>query len=74
MTELNAVTLATKKLNAGKRTYFLDLRETAQGSKYVQVTELRRGKEGQNTRNSLFLFQDQAQDFQEALEELVVQM
>ena len=74
MTEFNTPTLATKKLSARGRTYFLDLKETQKGDKYLQVTESRRGKDGQNIRNSLFLFEDRAQEFQDALEEMVLQM
>ncbi|MDP4007257.1 MAG: DUF3276 family protein [bacterium] len=74
MPETNTPAIATKKLSAGGRTYFLDLKETQKGDKYVQVTESRRGKDGQNMRNSLFLFEDRAREFQEALEEMVAQM
>lgn len=74
MAESNTSTLATKKLSAGGRTYFLDLKETQSGDKYLQVTESRKGKDGQNIRNSLFLFEDRAREFQEALEEMVAQM
>jgi hypothetical protein len=74
MAETNISTIATKKLSAGSRTYFMDLKETKKGDKYVQVTESRRGKDGQNMRNSLFLFHDRAREFQEALDEIVGQM
>jgi len=71
MTEINIPTLATKKLSAGSRTYFIDLKETKKGDKYLQVTESRRGKDGKNMRSSLFLFQDRAREFQEGLDEMV---
>ena len=74
MAETNISTIATKKLSAGSRTYFMDLKETKKGDKYLQVTESRRGKDGQNMRSSLFLFQDRAREFQGALEEMVGQM
>lgn len=74
MSEINTSTLDTKKLSAGGRTYFLDLKETQKGDKYIQVTESRKGKDGQNMRNSLFLFQDRAKEFKEALGEMVAQM
>lgn len=66
--------LATKTVKGGGRTYFFDLRESKNGNKYVQVTESRRGQDGKNVRNSLFLFPDHAQEFQEALNEIVGQV
>ena len=74
MPEINTSTLATKKLSAGGRTYFLDLKETQSGNKYLQITESRRGKDGQNMRSSIFLFEDRAREFREALDEMVAQM
>jgi len=65
--------LATKTVKGGGRTYFFDLRESKKGNKYVQVTESRRGQDGQNIRNTLFLFPDHAQEFQTALSEIIEQ-
>ena len=72
-TTISAV-LATKTVKGGGRTYFFDLRESKNGNKYVQVTESRRGQDGQNIRNSLFLFPDHAQEFQSALSEIIEQV
>lgn len=75
MTENNETpaVLATRTVKGIGRTYFFDLRESKKGNKYVQVTELRRGQDGQNVRNSLFLFPDQAEEFQGALSEVLEQ-
>ena len=76
MAEINnvAAVLATKTVKGGGRTYFFDLRESKKGNKYVQVTESRRGQDGQNIRNTLFLFPDHAQEFQSALNEIIEQV
>ena len=66
--------LATKTVKGGGRTYFFDLRESKKGNKYVQVTGSRRDKDGQNIRNSLFLFPDHAQEFQSAWNEIIEQV
>lgn len=76
MTENNeaAAVLATKTVKGGNRTYFFDLRESKKGNKYLQVTELRKGQDGQSVRNSLFLFPDHALEFQTALNEIIEQV
>lgn len=74
MTEITPPALVTKKLSAGGRTYFLDVKETKKGDKYLQITESRRGKDGKNMRSSLFLFEDRIQGFRDALDEVAAQM
>lgn len=74
MAETNSPVLATKRLSAGGKTYFLDVKETQKGNKYLQITESRRGKDGQNMRNSLFLFEDKIQEFRDALDEVAAEM
>ncbi|MBI2642294.1 MAG: DUF3276 family protein [Candidatus Wildermuthbacteria bacterium] len=76
MTESNTVSpvLATKTVKGGGRTYFFDLRESKKGNKYIQITESRRGQDGQNMRNSMFLFPDHIEEFQDALNEVVGQV
>ena len=76
MPETNTIpaALATKTVRGGGRTYFFDLRESKNGNKYVQVTETRKGQDGQSVRNTLFLFPDQAEEFQSALSEIIEQV
>lgn len=75
MTESSSNGIIVSKRIAGKgRTYFLDLRRSQKGAKYVQLTEVRNGKEGESTRNSLFLFPDRVPEFQTALSELADQL
>ncbi len=76
MAEINniAAVLATKTVKGSGRTYFLDLRESKKGNKYVQLTETRRGQDGENVRNSIFIFPDRVPEFQTALSEIVEKM
>ncbi|MDA1337266.1 MAG: DUF3276 family protein [bacterium] len=74
MAEIVNSPIVSKIVKGGSRTYFLDLRESKKGSKYVQLTESRRGQDGENIRSSLFLFPDRIPEFQNALSEIVEQM
>ncbi len=74
MAESTSTTIASKIVKGRGRTYFLDLRESKKGNKYVQLTELRNGTDGENVRNSLFLFPDRVPEFQTALSEIAKQM
>ncbi|MBI3335039.1 MAG: DUF3276 family protein [Candidatus Portnoybacteria bacterium] len=74
MVVINNPPIASKTVKAGGKVYFLDLRETKNGAKYVQITESRRGKDGENMRSSLFLFADRVPEFQTALSEIAKQM
>lgn len=74
MAETKNAPIASKTVKGSGRTYFLDLRESKKGNRYVQMTETRRGQDGENVRNSLFIFPDRVQEFQKALEEIAAQM
>lgn len=52
----------------------MDLRESKKGNKYVQLTETRRGQNGENMRSSLFIFPDRVPEFQIALSEIAEEM
>lgn len=62
-------TLFTEKVAAGKRTYFLDLKENQQGSKLLKITESRKN-EGEFIRNSILIFQEDFDKIFEALEKI----
>ncbi|MBI2051607.1 DUF3276 family protein [Candidatus Roizmanbacteria bacterium] len=61
----------TKLLKCGKRTYFFDIKEATNGSKYLKITESRFVKEGEaRRRNSLILFKDDVSGFLGTMEEV----
>lgn len=58
-------------LRSGKRTYFFDVKQTANDKKYLKITESTFEGEGKDRRyNSFLLFPDQIQNFQQRLTEI----
>jgi 3-hydroxymyristoyl/3-hydroxydecanoyl-(acyl carrier protein) dehydratase len=49
--------LFTEKVPAGKRTYFLDVKEDHRGSKILKITESRKN-DGEFIRHSVMIFQE----------------
>lgn len=62
-------TLFSEKVPAGKRTYFLDLKENQQGSILLKITESRKN-DGEFKRNSVLIFQEDFEKIFEALEKV----
>ena len=63
--------LFSKTIKAGDRTYFIDVKEAKNKSKYLTIAETKPSKEGEKkfTRSSVMIFDNQADKFREALEE-----
>lgn len=61
--------LYSKKLNAGKRTYFFDIKKGRDGSAYLVITE-----RTQNKKHRLMVFEDRAEAFISILQEAVGKM
>ena len=63
--------LFSKSIKAGDRTYFVDVKEAKNKSKYLTIAESKRSKEDEKkfTRSSVMVFENQAENFREALEE-----
>lgn len=66
-------TLFTEKVLAGKRTYFLDLKENQQGSKILKITESRKN-DGEFIRHSVLIFQEDFSKIFDALEKIKAQI
>lgn len=60
-------TLFTEKVSAGKRTYFIDVKENAQGSQILKINESRKHN-GEFIRNSVMVFQEDFDKIFEALQ------
>ena len=56
-------------LKFGKRTYFFDINEAKNKSKYLKITESSFIKEGERKRNTFILFKDDVAKFIEAVKE-----
>jgi len=66
--------LFTKTIKAGKTTYFVNVKEAKNKSKYITITESRLNpdaKEGEKkfNRKSVTVFDNQAEKFRDAFEE-----
>ena len=61
----------SKTVNAGKRTYFLDVKSAKNGEKYLAITESLFHGEGQDRgRSRIIVFADVVDDFVAALSEI----
>lgn len=57
----------TDKVSAGQRTYFFDVKEAAEGGKYMVISESKRVGEGYE-RNKIMLFEDSMPGFLETFQ------
>ena len=62
-------TLFTEKVPAGKRTYFLDVKENHQGSQIFKITESRKNN-GEFIRHSVMIFQEDFDKIFEAFQKV----
>ncbi len=61
--------LYSKKLSAGKRTYYFDVKRGRDGSAYLVITE-----QTDEKRNRLMVFEEKAEEFLSALQDAVRNM
>ena len=65
----------SKVLRAGGITYFIDVKKTREDKPYLMITESRyKGEEGKHDRNSIVIFQENTQEFVQAITELIARM
>ncbi len=60
----------TIKVSGGQRTYFLDVREAKNGSKYLVLTESKRNPEGKFDKQKIMIFKDQFPQILEAIKKV----
>ncbi|HEY0261884.1 MAG TPA: DUF3276 family protein [Chitinophagales bacterium] len=58
--------IKSEKVLAGKRTYFVDLKEKQNGDRYLKITENRKNN-GETLRSSVIIFQEDFDKFFAAL-------
>ncbi len=61
--------LHTEKVPAGKRTYFLDVKENHQGTRILKITESRKN-DGEFIRHSIMIFQEDFDKIFDAFEKV----
>lgn len=68
--------LFSKSLKSGDRTYFIDVKEAKNKSKYLTIAESKPSKDGEKkfTRSSVMIFDNQMEKFRDALEEALTVM
>lgn len=63
----------TKRVRAGKRTYFFDVKSTkSEKDFYITITESKRVGEDEYEKHKIFLYKEDFEKFREALDETVV--
>jgi hypothetical protein len=68
---INSKAVKSLMLKSGKRTYFFDVKVSANNNKYLKITESTFEGEGKERRyNSFLLFPDQVTNFQQRLTEI----
>ena len=60
----------TKTIRAGGKTYFLDIRETKSGDRYLQITESRLKEGGGRYRSNIVIFKEYFDKFRQVLDEM----
>jgi len=61
----------SKIVKAGSKTYFFDIKETKEGKPFLLITESRfKGEGEERERSSIIVFQDNAQEFTEAVTQM----
>lgn len=63
----------TETLKTKNRTYFLDLKESSQGTAYLSIAESRKNKDGAYETIRLSVFQEDIPEFAAAMARLVEQ-
>ena len=62
----------SKKIRAGKRTYFFDVKSTRGNDFYITITESKkRPEDGQYVKHKIFLYKEDFNKFMDALNETV---
>jgi|694.fasta_scaffold27545_6 hypothetical protein len=63
----NKEELYSEHVAAGKRKYFIDLKQNSHGDKYIQISESRRNQDGGFDRSRILLYEEDFEKFNEAL-------
>ncbi len=57
---------------AGKRTYFIDVKKTREGAKYLKISESKRLENGEYERHQVLIFEEDINNIAEAVKQLLV--
>lgn len=62
--------LFSRQVRAGRRTYYLDVKENARKDKYLVISESRRNQEGTHERTNIMVFEEDMGNFKDAFEDV----
>jgi len=62
--------LFSRQVRAGRRTYYLDVKENARKDMYLVISEARRNAEGTNERTNVMIFEEDMGNFKDAFDDV----
>ncbi|MFZ8835079.1 MAG: DUF3276 family protein [Candidatus Caldipriscus sp.] len=66
--------LFSKRVKAGRRIYFIDIKRNKKGNLYLSISEKRREKDGSVKRTRVIVFEEDLMKFEDAFNEVVVDL
>ena len=69
MQEAKATTMYSTMVRAGKTTYFIDVRESKNGRKFIAIAETRLGDGEKKERSTVRVFGETIEQFRQAINE-----
>ena len=61
--------LYSSMIRAGKTTYFIDVREAKNGSKFISISETSISSDARRAKTTIRIFADSIQNFRQAIED-----
>ena len=62
---MNKQSLYSEKIEAGKRRFFFDIRESENGSNYLIISEVTKKSDGETARRQIFIFENEIEQVAE---------
>jgi hypothetical protein len=66
--------LFSKRVKAGRRIYFIDIKRNKKGDLYLSISEKRKEKDGSVKRTRVIVFEEDVMKFEDAFNEVVVDL
>jgi hypothetical protein len=66
--------LYSKRVKAGRRIYFIDVKRNKKGNLYLAISEKRKEKDGSVKRTRVIVFEEDVMKFEDAFNEVLVDL
>ncbi|MEO0138666.1 MAG: DUF3276 family protein [candidate division WOR-3 bacterium] len=66
--------LYSKRVKAGRRVYFIDVKQNKKGNLYLAISEKRKEKDGSIKRTRVIVFEEDILKFEDAFNEVIVDL